>query len=408
MPFLTPWEKGDSLGDICRKILQGLKQVYDNQSGGGGGGGGGVVQQGAKDATAQSWLVDGSATTQPISAASLPLPALASTAALQSTGNTSLASLDSKLPAQGAALIVASTPVNIASNQTVPISAASLPLPTGAATDTLQGTGNTSLSSIDGKTPALGQALAASSVPVVLTAIQVSALTPPAAITNFAIETGGNLATVAAAVVSQEATTSGVKGVTAFGAVTTNAPSYTTAKSDALSMDTSGLLRVSVKDTPANTNKFLVTPDLPSGASTGAKQDTGNTSLASIDGKVPALGQALAASSVPVVLTAAQLSTLTPTALASSVATASNVTVTVAGTRVQFGSNAATRAVIFSAPVGNTGMIYLGDVSVTNASGSKSGIMLTPAGSVRLEISNSNLIYADADTSGDKVYAVAF
>lgn len=46
-------------------------------------------------------------------------------------------------------------------------------------------------------------------------------------------------------------------------------------------------------------------------AATEAKQDTGNTSLASIDGKTPALGQALAAASVPVVLTAAQLTSLT-------------------------------------------------------------------------------------------------
>lgn len=47
---------------------------------------------------------------------------------------------------------------------------------------------------------------------------------------------------------------------------------------------------------------------------TEGKQDTGNTSLASIDSKTPALGQALAAASVPVVLTAAQISTLTPLA----------------------------------------------------------------------------------------------
>ena len=72
---------------------------------------------------------------------------------------------------------------------------------------------------------------------------------------------------------------------------------------------------------------------LPSGAATSAKQDTiiGHvdgietllttidtdtggiaTSAASIDAKIPALGQALAAGSVPVVLTASQLSTLTP------------------------------------------------------------------------------------------------
>lgn len=65
----------------------------------------------------------------------------------------------------------------------------------------------------------------------------------------------------------------------------------------------------------AGTGTFAIsasTLPLPTGASTAAKQDTGNTSLASIDGKVPALGQALAAASVPVVLTAAQITTLTP------------------------------------------------------------------------------------------------
>ena len=53
-------------------------------------------------------------------------------------------SLDSKMPAQGAAVTAASTPVNIASDQTVPVSAASLPLPSGAATEA-------TLSSLDGK-----------------------------------------------------------------------------------------------------------------------------------------------------------------------------------------------------------------------------------------------------------------
>jgi hypothetical protein len=61
-----------------------------------------------------------------------------------------------------------------------------------------------------------------------------------------------------------------------------------------------------------NINNISGTISLPTGAANQTKQDTGNTSLASIDGKTPALGQALAAGSVPVVLTAAQLSTLTP------------------------------------------------------------------------------------------------
>lgn len=78
---------------------------------------------------------------------------------------------------------------------TQPVSAATLPLPTGASTSALQSTGNTSVASIDTKTPALGQALAAASVPVVLTAAQVVTLTPP---TTVAVTqaTGTNLHTV--------------------------------------------------------------------------------------------------------------------------------------------------------------------------------------------------------------------
>ena len=59
----------------------------------------------------------------------------------------------------------------------------------GDASAANQVTGNVSLSSIDGKTPALGQALAAGSTPVVLPAAQITTLTPPAAITGFATET---------------------------------------------------------------------------------------------------------------------------------------------------------------------------------------------------------------------------
>lgn len=82
-----------------------------------------------------------------------------------------------------------SLPVVLPSDQTVPVSAAALPLPSGAATSANQSTQNASLSSMDGKTPALGQALAAGSSPVVLTAAQITTLTPPAAITGFATET---------------------------------------------------------------------------------------------------------------------------------------------------------------------------------------------------------------------------
>ena len=88
--------------------------------------------------------------TQPVSAAALPLPTGASTGALQTTGNTSLASIDAKTPA----LVAGRQPVD-GSGVTQPVSAAALPLPTGASTGALQTAGNTSLASIDGKTPVL-------------------------------------------------------------------------------------------------------------------------------------------------------------------------------------------------------------------------------------------------------------
>lgn len=91
----------------------------------------------------------------------------------------------------GQATSANSAPVVIASDQTaVPVSASSLPLPSGAASSALQTSGNASLSAIETSTaniPPLGQALAAASVPVVLTAAQLSTLTPlsSVSVSNF-------------------------------------------------------------------------------------------------------------------------------------------------------------------------------------------------------------------------------
>lgn len=120
--------------------------------------------------------------TQPISAAALPLPSGASTSALQTIGNTSVASIDTKTPALGQALAAASTPVVLTAAQlttltpltSVTVTQAtgtnlhavvdSSALPTGAATSALQTTGNTSLSSIDGKLSTKSGALAANQI----------------------------------------------------------------------------------------------------------------------------------------------------------------------------------------------------------------------------------------------------
>jgi hypothetical protein len=60
------------------------------------------------------------------------------------------------------------------------------------------------LATIATNTPPLGQALAAASVPVILPAATITALTPPASITNYSQETGGNLATIASAITASK------------------------------------------------------------------------------------------------------------------------------------------------------------------------------------------------------------
>lgn len=83
----------------------------------------------------------------------------------------------------GQKAMAASLPVVIASDQsTLAISAASLPLPAGASTSALQTSGNASLTSIDGKLNSLGQKAMAASVPVVIASDQ-STLT--VSVSNF-------------------------------------------------------------------------------------------------------------------------------------------------------------------------------------------------------------------------------
>lgn len=108
--------------------------------------------------------VDGSGVTQPVSASSLPLPSGASTSALQTTINATLTSgnTNTSSVATSVALIESKTPALVGGRQPVdgsgvtqPISATTLPLPTGAATETRQTSGNLTLSSLDSKSPAL-------------------------------------------------------------------------------------------------------------------------------------------------------------------------------------------------------------------------------------------------------------
>lgn len=147
-------------------------------------------------------------------------------------------------------------------------------LPTGAATSANQTTANSSLSSIDGKLPALGQALSGASIPVVLPATQITALTPPSTV---AISSLPSLPA----------------GSNAIGSITNT--SFAATQSGTW-----------------NITNISGTVSLPTGAATSANQTTANTSLSSIDGKLPAsLGAKSPANSISVTQAFAATSTLT-------------------------------------------------------------------------------------------------
>lgn len=271
-----------------------------------------TVQPG-NTANTTAWKVDGSAVTQPvsgtffqatqpISAAALPLPSGASTSALQTTGNTSLSSIDSHIPS---GLTVTSTrllvdgsgvtqPVSgtvtatisgtVAATQsgtwtvqpgntanttawkvdgsavTQPISAAALPLPSGASTSALQTTGNTSLSSIDSHIP--------------------SGLTVTA--TRLLVDGSGVTQPVSGTVTAAQATAANLNAtvVQSSGAnLHVNVDSMpTTTVTGTVAATQSGTW---------NINNVSGTVSLPTGASTSSLQTTGNTSLSSIDSHIP-------------------------------------------------------------------------------------------------------------------------
>lgn len=192
-------------------------------------------------------------------------------------------------------------------------------LPTGASTSALQTTGNSSLSSLDTKTPALGQALMAASRPVVIasnqSAIPVTGTffqaTQPVSIAASVAVTGpltdAQLRATPVPVSGTITATNASVGATgaavptsaslAGGSVTTGAPTYTNGQMSALSLTTAGGLRVDGSGVTQPISAASL--PLPTGAATQA-------TLASILTNTPAVGQATMAASSPVVIASNQ------------------------------------------------------------------------------------------------------
>jgi hypothetical protein len=207
--------------------------------------------------------------TVPISAASLPLPA---GAALDATVSARLGTLGQKTMA-------ASTPVAIASDQAaVPVSAASLPLPTGAATETTLGT-RLADATITARLGTLGQKAMAGAAPVVIASDQ-SAV--PISAASLPLPTGAAL----------DAT---LTGGTAKSRVTdgTNTAAVKAASTAAAATDPALVVAVSPNNTVPISAASLPLP-------TGAALD------ATLTARLGTVGQKAMAGSAPVVIASDQ------------------------------------------------------------------------------------------------------
>lgn len=246
-----------------------------------------------------------SGTNLPISAASLPLPSGAATAAHQSTANTSLASILTEL--QGKADLV----------ETQPVSVASLPLPTGASTLAEQQSQTTHLATIAGDTTDIETAVELLDDAVATTGsaipskgfavsgtdgtnarilktdasgeLQVDVLTMPTTTVQgtVTIQDGGNTITVDGTVA--------VSGtVTVDGSGATQPISHAALTELGAAIDTEVQVDV-VGALPAGDNNIgnvdVVSSALPTGAATAANQSTANTALSAIQTAVEAMDE---------------------------------------------------------------------------------------------------------------------
>lgn len=207
------------------------------------------------------------------------------------------------------------------SGVTQPISASTLPLPTGASTSALQTSGNAILTTISGQLPAtLGQKTMANSFAVVLASDQ--SPIPFTSATDYA----------------QGSTTLGELGPLVQAAASSASPVYTTATTNPLSLTLAGALRV---DGSAVTQPISAASlPLPAGAATSALQTSGNATLTAISGQLPAvLGQGTMAQSFSVVIASNQ-SAIPVTVDVSNTGALTSVSLTTS-TQVLLASNAA-------------------------------------------------------------------
>ncbi len=282
----------------------------------------------------------------PVSAASLPLPAGASTLSEQQTQTIYLLDIDSNT--SDAAVTLASidskTP-NLSSGR-VPVDVQASVLPTGAATDT-------TLSAINAKVPNLGQAAMVASTPVVIASNQ------------------------SAVPVSGSVTVSGTVAATQSGAW--------------------------------NITNISGTVSLPTGAATLAEQQTQSASLASIDAGTPAtLGQTTMSASMPVTIASNQSAlSVSSTPVVPAALTVKQAAITVGGTAVRCTTDAAApsstrRVLVVQVDPASTANFWIGSSSVTATSTGRGPQLI--AGQIFTANDDAGEYYIISDTASQTVF----
>ncbi len=176
--------------------------------------------------------------------------------------------------------------------------------------------------------------------------------------------------------------------------VSTGIPTELPIAADGLSVPVTGTLTATIDE---------------STLATSAKQDTGNTSLATIAASAAGsktAGQATAANSVPVVLASDQGAI--PNVVVTSTDTGQNLSLGDTASH-QFASAACKAGILVSCPLANTAAVYIGLASGVTSGSTGKGIELQPGDRefIPLGVGNATQIWAITGTATQNVHALA-
>ncbi len=282
----------------------------------------------------------------------------------------------------------------------------------GLATGTKQDTGNTSVASIDTKTPALGQALAAASVPVILPSATITTLTPPAAITGFATEStlstlNGKITAVntGAVVVSSSALPSGASTAAKQPALGTAG----TASADVITVQGVASMTALKVDGSAVTQPVSGTITETNSAAIKTAVETIDNAISGSEMQVDVVGALPAGTNAIGKLSANSGVDIGDVDVTSSVSATldhgSNLDIDTTAEQITTTSFAAKFGVTVKSAVDNTGTVYIGNSDVTaGTTAATDGFPLEPGESITLPVNNSNLLYAIGAAANQKVF----